>query len=536
MKLRTLIRHLAGRLRTFRRSESGMTLPLLAVSMVALTSTVGLAIDTARMQLVQSKLQFSLDAAGLAAGSTASTANLNSEVTKYLDANFNGYLGATITNVGINPNATTTTINLNATATLPTTFMQILGISTITVNANSQISRQITGLEVTLIIDVSYGDDLTDFKAGLANFIETLFNSAAGVSGNLYVSVVPFNQTVNVGTNNTSWLNPSSVTANNTSGWGPGGSWGGCVMARSNGENIVDDPPTSGNTLFNQYYYASDTASSLVTKTNSVSGYSGLSNSTATTDFNKGPTEWETLNNLQQTNSISTLTFAEYYGVNLWQGKVSGTMEYASPLSTSYQGPNFMCPPAIMPLTNNESSVLNTVNSISIVQGDWLPDQGLEWGWNTISPRWRGYWTGAANANLPKNYNTTGWNKALVWIEGYSIGSGYVFYNGNYIDNNIYGAYGYLSQGTLGSTNMVNAINQINSNALSVCSAMKQNNVFVYLLGYSANGSASGLPSFMSSCATAQNYAFWFGPNDWTSFNTALNSIADSLNNLWLSQ
>ena len=57
---------------SFWTSETGMTLPLLAVSLVAITGMVGMAIDTARMQLVQSKLQFSLDAAGLAAGSTVS--------------------------------------------------------------------------------------------------------------------------------------------------------------------------------------------------------------------------------------------------------------------------------------------------------------------------------------------------------------------------------------------------------------------------------------------------------------------------------
>src|ERR1700754_4955864 len=85
-------------LRAFGASESGMTLPLLALSMVALTATSGTAIDTARLQLVQSKLQSSLDAAGLAAGSEVNTTNLNTEVTKYLSANFNGYLGATIMN------------------------------------------------------------------------------------------------------------------------------------------------------------------------------------------------------------------------------------------------------------------------------------------------------------------------------------------------------------------------------------------------------------------------------------------------------
>lgn len=535
MKLKAFIRYLHKCIMNLIMQESGMTLPLLAVSMVTLTGLVGLSVDVARMQLVQSKLQFSLDAAGLAAGSTANTANLNTEVTKYLNANFNGYLGATITNVGINPNAATTTINLKATATLPTTFMQVLNINTITVNANTQISRQITGLEVAVIIDVSYGDGLSNFKAGLANFIQTLFNSAAGVSGNLYVSIIPFNHTVNVGTANSSWLTASSVSADNTAGWGPGGAWSGCVMSRSGAEAAIDDPPVSGNTLFGQYYYASDTAATLAFKTNTVSGHSGLTAAQATTDFNQGPSEWETLNNVQQVNSISTLAFAQYYGVDLWQGSVAGSQQYASPLNSTNQGPNFMCPPPLVPLTNNEQAILNTINSVTVIQGDWSPDMGMEWGWNTLSPRWQGYWSAAA-AGLPKNYNTVGWNKAIVWVEGYSTGFGYVFGSGNYIDNNIYSGHGYLNQGLLGSTNMNTAINQINNNVLQVCSSMKSNNVYVYLLGYSPNGSAEGLPSFMSSCATAQNYAFWFGPNDWNAFNTALNSIADSLNNLWVSQ
>ena len=480
----------------------------------------------ARMQMVQSKLQFSLDAAGLAAGSTVSTADVTQEVNKYLNVNFNGYLGATLNGVGITVNSQTTQINLSATATMPTTFMQVLGINTITVTANSNISRQITGLEVTVIIDVSYGDDLTDFKAGLTNFIQTLFASAAGLSGNLYVSVVPFSQAVNIGTTNSSWINGSY----NPGSWGTT-SWGGCVMARSGSEATSDDPPGAGATLFNEYYYPSDTPASILQKRTDFSGIN-YTLAQATTAFNNYQ-QWMTLDAAQQTDNQNSVNFEEDFGLNIWQGVVNGTQRYAAPLNSTQQGPNFMCPPPIVPLTNNEQAVLNGIDSISVVQGDWLPDQGLEWGWNTISPRWQGLW---GTPSLPKNYNTPGWNKALVWVEGYSIISGDEFEYGNYIDNHIYGGYGYLQNDVLGTTNTATAVNTINERALQVCQSMKQNNVYVYLLGYSANGSASGLPSFMTSCATGQNYAFWFGPGDWSAFNTALNAIADSLFNLWLSK
>jgi hypothetical protein len=150
--------------------------------------------------------------------------------------------------------------------------------------------------------------------------------------------------------------------------------------------------------------------------------------------------------------------------------------------------------------------------------------------------------TDANGQILPHNYNTSGWNKAVVWVEGYSTinipggcrndwGNNY-----NIIDNDIRGAYGYLSDGVLGTTNQDTAANIVATRAQQICSMMKQDNIYVYLLGYSANGSATGLPPFELNCATGQNYAFWFGPGDWSAFDTALNSIADSLVNLWLSK
>ena len=138
MRHTPLFRRILRSLRRFGRNESGMTLPLLALSMVALTGTTGITIDVARLQLVQSKLQSSLDAAGLAGGSTVNTANLNTEVTKYMDANFNGYMGASLVNATATTNASNSVINLSATATLPTTFLSILGIQTMTANASSQ--------------------------------------------------------------------------------------------------------------------------------------------------------------------------------------------------------------------------------------------------------------------------------------------------------------------------------------------------------------------------------------------------------------
>src|ERR1700691_1656767 len=108
MVIRSFFRTIIKRGKNFVRTESGMTLPLLALSMVVLTGMVGVAIDLGRLQLLQSKLQFSLDAAALAAGSTISTADINNEVTKYLNVNFNTYEGSKLTNISVTSNAAST--------------------------------------------------------------------------------------------------------------------------------------------------------------------------------------------------------------------------------------------------------------------------------------------------------------------------------------------------------------------------------------------------------------------------------------------
>src|ERR1700733_12449801 len=257
MTFRSFFKNIICRGEEFIRVESGMTLPLLGLSMVILTGMVGVAIDLGRLQLLQSKLQFSLDAAALAAGSTISTADINQEVTKYLNVNFNNYEGSTLTNTTVATNSSSTVFNLTAIATLPSTFLQVVGVKTMTAQANSQITRVLPSLEVAVVIDVSYGDNVTDFKAGLTNFINKLFSEAAGTIGNLSVSIVPFSHVVNIGTQNAAWINPTSnatILQQHPEGWGPGNSWGGCVDERSNGEDITDDPPTGGaNNLFNEY-------------------------------------------------------------------------------------------------------------------------------------------------------------------------------------------------------------------------------------------------------------------------------------------
>lgn len=525
MKHSFLFRHFLQFLRVFARSESGMTLPLLAVSMVAITGMTGLAIDTARMQLVQSKLQSSLDAAGLAGGATVSTENLNTEVSKYLNVNFNGYMGATVTGSSVSINSSNTILTLSATATIPSTFLNVIGISTITVNASSQITRAVTGLELVMVLDNtgsmtnSAGGSETKLQA-LQSASVTLINSlfAAG-SANLWVGIVPFSEAVNIGTGHPTWMNTTYDTGISTMqvqtttpsetvtgpGWGTT-SWTGCVDARLSGEDIIDDPPGSGSTLFEAYYWPSDNLNYTAESNTPNSGY----NPWATLVWKR--CKGSSCSNVNSTCSTSggyTCTFNGY--------------TYESPLNSTNQGPNLECPQQVTTMTNNSSSLITAVDAMT-AQGDTEINQGMFWGWAMLSPRWQGLWGGSMSANgLPLAYGTPGMAKAVILMtDGYDT-----------IDNLAHGAYWFLENGRTGSTNSATAVSDLDSKTLAICNAMKAKGIYIYTVALGTETDAASL-ALLQNCATASNY--YFNSPSTSQLQGIFNTIGDSLSNLRVSQ
>jgi Flp pilus assembly protein TadG len=494
-------------LRRFVHDESGMTLPLLGLSMVALTSLSGMAIDGARMEMAQSKLQSSLDAAGLAGGSTVNTANLNTEVSKYLNANFNGYLGATITGTSSTANSNNSVITVSATATLPATFLQIVGIKTITVTANSQITRAASGLELVMVLDNtgSMTDDgkLTSLKSAATSLVNILTGGQTSVP-NLWMGLVPFSQAVNIGTGYTSWIDTST-----NYNWGPT-TWGGCVDARvvknpavqlvpGNSStidmDITDDPPSVQK--FKQFYYAPN-------------------NSTPTTNC------WAYTQTKSGRTTVKTCTSS------------GSGLTYASPLNTTTQGPNTYCPQQVTPMTANATTIINAINTMT-AQGDTHIDLGLAWGWRMLSPRWRTLWGGEMNANnLPLNYNTQGMNKAVVLLtDGFNTVGSQSGSGGTSID---YTAYHYLENDMLGTTNATTAKTQLDERMTQVCNSLKANGVYVYTIALSTSSDPidANTEALLQSCATAPNYAF-VSPTA-SQLQTIFSQIGDSLSNLRVSK
>ena len=212
--------------------ERGAVAPLVGVCAIMMVGAVAVAIDVGRGQVAQSKLQAALDSAGLAAGAVVSQniteEELKPEAWKYLLENFNGAtVDATITvdDFDLVLSDDDHLVTLEARASLPTTFMRIFGHDIMHVAARTEITREMTGLEVAVVLDVtgSMCDPCSKrdaMKAGATDLVEIMFGDNATVD-DLWIGIVPFSQGVNIGTGRTDWLSDWAArsTQDNCIGW-----------------------------------------------------------------------------------------------------------------------------------------------------------------------------------------------------------------------------------------------------------------------------------------------------------------------------
>ncbi len=469
----------------FAADESGMTLPMLALVFMAVLGFIGTAVDTARYQLVQSRLSFALDAAGLAAGATMSTSNIEAELAKYMAANFpDDYLGASTPIVAAEVSGDNLIIKLTATTSVPTTFMGLLGFGSLPVSAMSEITRTASGLELVMALDITgsmnSGGKLSAMKTAATSLITILYGNKTEVE-HLWVGLVPFSQAVNIGSSRSGWIDQTDFASLN---WATT-SWAGCVDARDTSSgDITDAPPTTQ--LYKAYYSPSTD--------NRPWPY----NSTTYTNANK----WITQRNAQDTPT-----------------------RYASPLTTTL-GPNAYCMSQITPLTANKNTILSGINALT-ANGNTHINLGAIWAWNMLSPRWRGLWGGEMDTEgLPLDYGTEHMNKAVILLTD----------GENTMSQPIYTAYGYLSDGRLGTTsNTTTARNTLNSKLTSVCTAMKNNGIYVYTIALGGTSDiGTTTRNLLRGCASAENY--YFESPSASELADVFNAIADSLSSLRVSQ
>ena len=284
---------LPGLLRRFADATNGNVAILFAIALVPIISFVGAGIDYSRANRARSSMQAALDSAALMvskdlSAGTITTAQISAKAQAYFTALYTdteasiGTFSATYT---VGSGTTPSTIQLNATGSITTDFMQVVGFPNMNFNTGSTATWGTNLLRVALVLD-NTGSMAQYGKIGAlqsaAKSLVTQLSQLAKNNGDVYISVVPFEVDVNVGTANVgaSWLrwdmwdskltNASGNTYCSYNGlyyptmaqckghgytWNhtPGtntSQWNGCVTDRDQNNDVSSTAPSSQSTYF----------------------------------------------------------------------------------------------------------------------------------------------------------------------------------------------------------------------------------------------------------------------------------------------
>lgn len=519
-----------------RLGRKGATAALTAILATTIISVTGIAVDSTRIWLVESRLKTAVDAAALAAARRLNDATRDAEATAVFWGHFTqpggarNFLGATISNPSIVLDAANSArVRVSASATVPMTLMGLLSTGPVTRTETATVERSGMGLELAIVIDQTssmrasagggLGTKLDAAKAAVRTLLDVLY-AGQDMQQNMWVSVVPFARTINIGTNNAHMLNTTSPAM--PAGWSLAG-WSGCVEARLNGHDISDAAPTTEATRFRPYFWPT-TFRQVGTvgggRCTSTNAYPGSNNNNR---FCHGDNDW-TVGGVGPTAS-------ELNGNYMYSFLVSAGMPASQAI-----GPNLLCNGSpIQPLTARRTTVEASVNAITapVRSGGTTTAVGLQGAWYTLSPNWQGIWqnpnAGIPNTpNLPLPYNTPNMRKVAIiltdgdnnWQASYGQSNATCGSSSRSVCSSasgtelLYNAYGRVVNGANAHnsrfpTATINPVTQNNADArldqrfTATCNAMKQAGIIIYVVGFEVD---SAHRTLLRNCATSPQH------------------------------
>lgn len=269
----------------FKRDEEGAFLALFGVMAIVVVAMSGAVIDFVYVEQARNRAQVAMDSAVLALQPTIydvdfDVDDLANDARQIIAERINDTrISVAVNAADIIVNEADGTLYLKATIDVPMTFVALVGIQNMTASVVSQATRKKLFMEIAMVLDnsgsMAWSNRMTNLKAAAKNAADILFDYQDS-QPNTYISVVPFNFWVNVGSSN--W-NESWMTGTATSGIaldnfdddddpdntfaGPlnrfdlynqmsNASWAGCVEARIEPYDADDTEPNGADpdTLF----------------------------------------------------------------------------------------------------------------------------------------------------------------------------------------------------------------------------------------------------------------------------------------------
>lgn len=481
---------------------AGATAIVFALIIPMVVASAAFGVDLAFAYLVRQRLSHALDAAAVAAAAASNEGgNLQAKVEEFLAKNYPSNKIGDVYNLSITQNGSK--IRVSANARFDAYFGRLLGKDEIDVYAETEVTREILGLEVAMVLDVTGSmnnippappgepdneiRNIDALKGASTLFTDILFRSAV-FDDTIKIGIVPYATTVNVGSYGLG-LTPSGeeyddAFVNNPDGvdyYNPTNSpgscssrfrdWRGCVLARD---------------------YPDDT---------------------------KDAEDWWRWDMWRMTFQYAQNSAYRTQNVNF---RDCDGQNYTTPYYVYYDkvyGPNYNCPKAsILPLTSNEGDILSKINSFE-ADGNTSGNIGMVWGYRVISPEFP-FQEGA-------DYGDRNWKKAVVMMT-----------DGDNTVDSFYTAHGGYTQSDVTSRA------EMNTRFEETCEAMKEAGILVYTItfsyptnyddegnatSYNINGTTRG---YYERCATENKYYDALGQDE---LRDVFEAISRELSNIHIS-
>ena len=522
-------------IQTFFRAKGGVIAVIFALAAIPIVMSIAAAIDFGRAYVVKTELGEALDKAALAVGVSrnATDEQIEAIFQGYFDANFPQDLGSV---VSLSKEQTESTITLTATASVETAFLKVINVDTIEVSGTSTVVIETTGLEVALVLDntgsMQFGSPsrISSLRTAANDLVDILFGEQTSPD-NLKVALVPFVATVNIGNDDNSRQLVRFPDIDNVYPNVSDTEWKGCVEAREAPNDVLDifleGDATQGE--WAPYYWE---AEPVLVRTNGLfracanlwwlPGFSLSSITCNKNSFGSPPKCGDQLpTGRSPTNFTDDIGFFEpsqslFFEVD------------ATPKTT--RGPNQACPDPVVPLTNNKATLQSAIDQMQPWEGNGtMSHLGAAWGWRILSPE------APFQEGLP--YSQSDNNKAMIIL---TDGSNLVTSQSSFCQNEVnvkytshYTAYGYTSEGRLGTNTSENAINtELNNLLLQVCTNIKDTGIIVYTITFDLDDSET--QDLFQQCAT--DTTKYFNSPDGDTLRSAFQAIGAELSNLRISQ
>lgn len=485
--------------RRFAHHEGGALAIIFALSLLPLMAAGGMAVDLGRAYMVKLRLTQAVDAGGLALAAAYDTdQNLQTVLETIFAANYPGTKLGTTSTPSYSISGEVITVSANA--VVPMTFMKLVGVNSVTVDATSKITRKQSTLEVALVLDntgsMNSGGKIGQLRTSATSLVNTLFGTKNNPT-NLKVGIVPFVTTVNIGTGNSAYIN--NLGSYNYSP----DTWKGCIKERTYPHDVMDTSTGVGG-LWDPYYWPKER---YVTSSYNNSIFSG----------------------------------GKYPCANAWSSIDT------TPIDT--MGPNQACPDPIVPLTNNKTTLTTAISNLEPWnRNGTMINIGAVWGWRVLSsaaPFTEGAVEGTSGLTKAlvimtdgDNYITTGntgygnthCNSYQVTLDGVTLPTS-ANPEGNGL-NSSYTGYGYVYEGRLGSTYLATATANLDTRLAEVCTNIKAANIVVYTVIFGTADATT--QTLMQNCASDSSKYFYSTTN--AEFDRAFRKIAAELKKIYLSE